>query len=152
MKDLLSKPLVRALIAAVTASGLGVAINIATDLKDNLFAWFAVVVFTVVSALTAAATTPAADGRGNIVDRETAVAGQPASTSGRSRWATRRTKNTHGVVMRREIETHPDGTRTERIDYFSVEVALRHLATEGSPGSAIQPSTEGKRPVERPDD
>ncbi|MEV4142646.1 hypothetical protein AB0J40_03205 [Amycolatopsis sp. NPDC049691] len=39
-----------ALGAAVVTSGLGVAINIATDVKDAWWAWAAVAVLTVVSA------------------------------------------------------------------------------------------------------
>ncbi|GGN28990.1 hypothetical protein GCM10011609_85670 [Lentzea pudingi] len=51
-----------AMVAAVVTSGVGISINVATDLGGNMLAWAAVGVLTIAAGAVAVWAAPAADG------------------------------------------------------------------------------------------
>ncbi|WP_433270654.1 hypothetical protein ACQPZF_10385 [Actinosynnema sp. CS-041913] len=130
MNAVFGKPLARAIGAALVTSGLGITINVATDLKGNLLSWLAVAALTVTSGFLVATTTNGGGGRVGTRFRETVLTFTNPDSKSKARPGGRYTQEVKGIVMRKEIETHSDGTRIERIDYFSVELALRDIASK----------------------
>ncbi|GAA2859150.1 hypothetical protein [Nonomuraea rubra] len=108
----------RALLTSAVAATLGVVINVATDLRDNAWAWASVLALTLVSGTVAAAveTRPAGSGR-TVVTR---VGGWRSWLSG-----TRHRTEIQGIVLVIEVETRPDGSRLKRTTVYSEEVAMK---------------------------
>lgn len=124
------RPLLRALTASTVTSGLGISINIATDLKGNLLSWLAVAALTVMSGTWAGLTTDTGEDPPRTSRQEVTfgVAASGRGTRPRFRWGRRRTVEENvGIVMRRVIETRPDGTQIEQVDYFNFELASRDI-------------------------
>lgn len=106
------------LVAGLTA-GLGVAINLATDLKRNLIAWGCVFVLTIAIALVTAA------GERN---RLTAKA-SPSSTTTSTPEAVS-APVTGELVMRRTEHISPSGRKTITTDFYSKEIAMQSLGDD----------------------
>ncbi|GAA4950287.1 hypothetical protein HD597_002539 [Nonomuraea thailandensis] len=108
----------RALLTAAVAAALGVVINVATDLGDNVWAWASVLALTLVSGTVAAAVEgrPAGGGRTVVI-----------RTGGWRSWlsGTRQRTEIEGIVLVIEVETRPDGSRLKRTTVYSEEVAMK---------------------------
>jgi hypothetical protein len=113
------------MLTATLASGVGVAVNIATQLVHNPIAW------TVVAALTAASGGTAAWISKNRSDRSSAIIEErldeeiPKRLRSENRSTSRRVSKrvSKGVVKRTTIEIRPDGTRLQTIEFFSEDLA-----------------------------
>ncbi len=126
------------LLTAILASGLGVAINLATEWKRNPLAWLAVVALTLASATAAAAIANRSDqgsrpsGSVESSDKQITSRSGQLSTSG--------SVMSSGVVMR-HVRITPDGSRFE-IEYFSEELA-RVAIRQDLPGVRSMPKVDG---------
>lgn len=142
------RPLLRALAASTVTSGLGISINIATELKGNLLSWLAVAGLTVISGTWAGLTTGAGEDPPSTFRHEVKfrIAAIGRGMGPEFRWGRRRTVHNHGIVMRREIETRSDGTRIERVDYFNVELASRDMALSPIPPGQAAATHEDPAP------
>jgi len=142
------RPLARALAASAVTSGLGISVNIATELKGNLASWLTVAGLTVISGFLAALTVKADEDSPSTSSHELrfgmAAVGQ--GTRPGLRWGRERIVDNQGIVMRREIETRSDGTRIERVDYFNVELASRDLAPSPIPPQQAAATHEDPTP------
>jgi hypothetical protein len=114
-------------LAGVCTSATGIAINVATDFKDNVFAWLAVSILTVIGgAIGAAAGNRSRDSKPKRVSTKLTSTEietvNPTLRPFRPK-VTQRVVTAQGLVMRSEVEIRPDGTRIERTEYFSEKLA-----------------------------
>jgi hypothetical protein len=119
--------LVWGILTGGCTSATGIAINVATDLKHNAVAWLIVSILTVLGGAIGAASGNRATG-----SKHRGLSGTSVSTEietvnpiRRPFWPriTQRVVAAQGLVMRSEVEIRPDGTRIERTEYFSEELA-----------------------------
>jgi hypothetical protein len=109
------------MLTASLTSAVGIAINIATTLIGNPIAWAAVAIATTASGGAAAWISRNQPGTPAVVIEETLDEEVPKLLRSEKRSTLRRVSQ--GVVKRRTIETRPDGTRLETIEFFSEELA-----------------------------
>jgi hypothetical protein len=109
------------MLTAVLASGVGVAVNVATQLVGNPIAWTAVAVLTVASGGTAGWISKNRSNSSSEVIEETLDEEVPKRLRNEKRSTSR--KVLKGVVKRTTIEIRPDGTRLQTIEFFSEELA-----------------------------
>jgi len=98
---------------------LGIATNLATDLKSNRIAWGAVVVLTVAIAVVTALSEKrrrSNSGPGGSVTAETSEAGHASSSE--------------GLHMRRVRTANPDGSITVVTEIYSEELARESLRSD----------------------
>lgn len=120
-RRLVDRPWVMGMATATATSAVGVAINIATTLVANPIAWTAVAVATAATGGIAArlsnnhASTPSV-----VIEEDVRHESLKVLRSEKRRTSRRISR---GVVKRRIIETRPDGTRLETIEFFSEELA-----------------------------
>lgn len=120
-RPLAGRPLLAGMLTASLTSAVGIAINIATTLIGNPIAWAAVAVATTASGGAAAWISRNQPGTPAVVIEETLDEEVPKLLRSEKRSTLRRVSQ--GVVKRRTIETRPDGTRLETIEFFSEELA-----------------------------
>jgi hypothetical protein len=106
------------LVAGLTAS-LGIAINLATDLKHNMVAWGCVFALTVAIALVTAVgernrLAPKASPSSTTTSTPEAVSAPVASE----------------LVMRRTEHISPSGRKTITTDFYSKEIAMQSLGDD----------------------
>lgn len=114
-------PLLVGLSTAILASGVGVAVNVATELVRNPLAWAAVVVLTAASGSSAAWISKGQLANQSEVVEEDVREDIPRRHRSEKRSTSRRVSR--GVVKRMTIEIRPDGTRLKTIEFFSEELA-----------------------------
>jgi hypothetical protein len=105
------------MLTASLTSSVGIAINIATTLAGNPAAWVAVVVTTTASGGAAAWISGNQAAAAALVIEENLDEEVPKLHRSEKRSISK------GVVKRRTVETRPDGTRLETIEFFSEELA-----------------------------
>lgn len=107
---------------AVLVAFLGVATNLATNLKSNWYAWAAVAVLTVaIAALTA------------WIEARDRRAGERGSVIVSTSQQTHQSRSV-GVLVRRVRTSNPDGSIIEVTEIFNEELARQTLRDGSSPG------------------
>ncbi len=116
--------IIAALVAAALASGVGIAINLATASQSSLWAWAAVVALTLLTAGWSAYTfrrdEPPAQSFGST-----------QSVTNTRLMSTTSSVVSSGLVMR-TVRVKPDGTRLE-MEFFNEEIALKYIREDEEP-------------------